>query len=111
MSEAFYDVLAEQTQKLGVLGMGYTYGGHPAAAAVALETLKIYEEDDVVGHVQAVSPRFMARLKQLGEHPLVGEARGVGLIGALEIVADKGTRAQYSATAAAIVAGNCLPHG
>ncbi len=113
MREAFYDVLADQTQKLGVLGMGYTYGGHPAAAAVALETLKIYEEDDVLGHVQSISPRFMERLRQLGDHPLVGEARGVGLIGALEIVADKGTRAQYpvAAKAAAIVAGHCQARG
>ncbi|MEZ5862287.1 MAG: aminotransferase [Geminicoccaceae bacterium] len=113
MSEAFYDVLADQTQKLGMLGMGYTYGGHPASAAVALETLKIYEEEDTVGHVRKVARRFQERLKQLAEHPLVGEARGVGLIGAIEIVADKATKAQYPATAkaAAIVAGNCLPHG
>ena len=45
MSDAFYQVLADQSEKLGTLGMGYTYGGHPVAAAVALETLKIYEED------------------------------------------------------------------
>jgi 4-aminobutyrate--pyruvate transaminase len=113
MRQEFYDVLAEQTQKLGMLGMGYTYGGHPVSAAVALETLKIYEEDDMLGQVRAKAPRFQERLVRLGDHPLVGEARGVGLIGAIEIVADKATRAQYpaSAKAAAAVAANCLPHG
>jgi len=113
MRQEFYDVLAEQTQKLGMLGMGYTYGGHPVSAAVALETLKIYEEDDMLGQVRAKAPRCQERLARLGDHPLVGEARGVGLIGAIEIVADKATRAQYpaSAKAAAAVAANCLPHG
>jgi 4-aminobutyrate--pyruvate transaminase len=113
MRQEFYDVLAEQTQKLGMLGMGYTYGGHPVSAAVALETLKIYEETDMLGHVRAVAPRFQERLARLGEHPLVGEARGVGLIGAIEIVADKTTRAQYpaAAKAAAAIATNCLQHG
>ena len=48
MSDAFYQVLADQSEKLGTLGMGYTYGGHPVSAAVALETLKIYEEDGIV---------------------------------------------------------------
>ena len=43
--------------------MGYTYGGHPVAAAVAVETLKIYEERDILGHVREVMPRFQQRLK------------------------------------------------
>jgi len=113
MRQEFYDVLAEQTQKLGVLGMGYTYGGHPVSAAVALETLKIYEEEGTLDHVRRVAPRFQERLAALGRHPLVGEARGVGLIGAIEIVADKASKAQYpvAAKAAASVAQNCLPHG
>ena len=113
MRDEFYEVLAEQTQKLGMLGMGYTYGGHPVSAAVALETLKIYEEEGMVDHVRAVAPRFQERLAQLSGHPLVGEARGIGLVGAIEIVADKATKAQYpvAAKAAAAVAANCLPHG
>jgi 4-aminobutyrate---pyruvate transaminase len=113
MRQEFYDVLAEQTQKLGMLGMGYTYGGHPVSAAVALETLRIYEEEGTVDHVRAISPRFQERLAALGKHPLVGEARGIGLIGAIELVADKATRQQYpvAAKAAAAVAANCLPHG
>ena len=65
MSDAFYQVLADQSEKLGTLGMGYTYGGHPVAAAVALETLKIYEEDGTIDHVREVAPHFLRRLKQL----------------------------------------------
>ena len=110
MRQEFYEVLADQSAKLGVLGMGYTYGGHPVSAAVAKRTLEIYEEDGMIDHVQSVSPRFKAGLERLSHHPLVGEARGIGLIGAIEIVRNKETREQYpaSAKAAAIVAQNCI---
>ena len=97
VSDQIYQVLVEQSKKHGALGTGHTYGGHPVSAAVAVETLKIYEERDIIGHVQSVAPRFLTRLHALGEHPLVGDARGVGLIGGLEIVADKGTREQFPA--------------
>ncbi|TVQ37069.1 MAG: aminotransferase class III-fold pyridoxal phosphate-dependent enzyme [Geminicoccaceae bacterium] len=99
MADHVYDVLADRSHELGTLGMGYTYSGHPVAAAVALETLRIYEDDGIYQHVRDVAPRFQARLQALADEPLVGEARGVGLIGALEIVADKATRAQYPAEA------------
>ena len=95
ISDEIYGVFREQSKKLGALGTGYTYGGHPVAAAVALETLKIYEERDIVAYVNEISPLFQKRMQELGDHPLVGDARGVGLIGGLEIVSDKGTRAQY----------------
>jgi 4-aminobutyrate--pyruvate transaminase len=113
MSQAFYDVIADESAKRGSLGMGYTYGGHPVAAAVAVETLKIYESDDILGHVRKVSGRFLARLKELGSHPLVGEARGVGLLGALEIVKSKATKEQYPAEdkVAAQIAQRCIEHG
>ncbi len=84
-----------QSDKLGVFGHGYTYSAHPVPAAVALETLRIYEERDIVGHVRRVGPRLQAGLRRFGEHPLVGEARGIGLIGALELVRDKATRANF----------------
>ncbi len=108
-----YQTLADRTDELGTLGMGYTYGGHPVAAAVALETMKIYEEDGIVDHVRAVAPRFRQRLAALGDDPLVGEARGIGLIGALEIVADKESREQFPASAkmAATIAEACLAEG
>ncbi|MEK0082604.1 aspartate aminotransferase family protein [Benzoatithermus flavus] len=113
MSDAFYQVLADQSANLGTLGVGYTYGGHPVAAAVALETLKIYESDHTIEHVQAVAPRFLERLRRLESHPLVGEARGVGLIGGIEIVKDKATKEQFDQQlkANAQVVAKCLAHG
>ncbi len=113
MSRDFYEVIAEQSARLGTLGIGYTYGGHPVAAAVALETLKIYESDRILEHVRAVTPRFQERLVRLSAHPLVGEARGVGLLGGLEIVKDKRTKEQFpqEAKAAAQIVARCLEQG
>lgn len=113
MSRDFYEVIADQSARLGTLGMGYTYGGHPVAAAVALETLKIYESDRILEHVRAVTPRFQERLIRLSAHPLVGEARGVGLLGGLEIVKDKRTKEQFpqEAKAAAQIVARCLEQG
>ena len=113
MSDAFYQVLADQSEKLGTLGMGYTYGGHPVAAAVALETLKIYEEDGIFEHVREVEPHFLRRLRKLEAHPLVGEARGVGLLGGLEIVQNKATKEQFDPAlkANAQIVARCQAHG
>jgi 4-aminobutyrate--pyruvate transaminase len=58
---AVYDILVAQSDKLGIFGHGYTYSSHPVPAAVALETLKIYEERDIVGMVQRVAPRLQGR--------------------------------------------------
>ncbi|HSS65835.1 MAG TPA: aminotransferase class III-fold pyridoxal phosphate-dependent enzyme, partial [Gammaproteobacteria bacterium] len=95
ISDELYQVIADNTKTHGAFGMGYTYGAHPVSAAVALETLKIYQERDIVSHVRQVSPAFQSRLQDLGRHPLVGQARGVGLIGAVELVADKDTKDQF----------------
>ncbi|MFQ6018817.1 MAG: aminotransferase [Kiloniellaceae bacterium] len=113
ITDRLYKALVAQSDKLGMFGTGNTYGGHPVAAAVALEALKIYRERDVLGHVRKMAPRFQARLAALGEHPLVGDARGVGLIGGLEIVADKASKASYPAEtkAAATVADKASEHG
>ena len=113
ISDQIYEVFKEQSRKHGALGMGYTYGGHPVAAAVALETLKIYQERDILGHVRSVMPRFQQRLATLADSVLVGEARGVGLIGALELVMDKSTREQYpvAAKAAPTLAAQALARG
>lgn len=95
VNEKIYRAVVSESEKIGTFGHGFTYGGHPVPAAVALETLKIYEERDIVGHVQEVMPVFQQRLRAFASHPLVGEARGVGLIGALEIVKDKQTRETF----------------
>lgn len=95
MSEKVYQVIAAHSPKNGIFGIGMTYGGHPVCAAVALETLKIYEERDILGHVRALMPQFHERLARLGEFDLVGEARWSGLLGAIELVSDKETREQF----------------
>jgi 4-aminobutyrate--pyruvate transaminase len=95
VSGEIYEALVEQSRKHGMFGIGMTYGGHPVCAAVALETLKIYQERDILGHVRAVAPHFQKRVRELGDHPLVGDARGVGLIAGLEIVRDKATKESY----------------
>ncbi|WP_436644521.1 aminotransferase [Microbaculum sp. FT89] len=100
ISETIWETMREQTEKTGVFAHGVTYTGHPTCAAVAVETLKIYEERDIVGHVREISPYFMERLYALNDQPLVGETRGVGLIGAVEIVADKETKRPFDAALA-----------
>ncbi len=90
-----FDVLADNSRKRGFFGHGFTYSGHPVSTAVALETLKIYEERDVLGHVREVMPVFQAALRRFAGHALVGEARGVGLVGALEVVADKASKRPF----------------
>lgn len=76
-------------------GHGFTQGGNPASAMVALEVLKIYEERSMVAHVQTLGERFGAALRTLASHPLVGDVRGMGLMWAVELVADKLTRASF----------------
>ena len=92
ISDAIYEAFEDYSTQLGMFGTGNTYGGHPVASAVALETLKIYEERNIVEVVKARSPHFLERLQALQNHPLVGDARGIGLIGAIELVKDKDTR-------------------
>ncbi|MGH8712879.1 MAG: aspartate aminotransferase family protein [Casimicrobiaceae bacterium] len=96
VSNRLYDILLAQSDKLGIFGHGYTYSSHPVPAAVALETLRIYEERDIVGAVRRVGPRLQAALRDLGEHPLIGDARGIGLIGAVELVRDKPSRQSFA---------------
>jgi 4-aminobutyrate--pyruvate transaminase len=91
-------IVEEESGKIGTFGHGFTYTGHPVAAAVALKTIEIYQRRDLVGHVRHVAPVFRKRLKALESHPLVGEAVGVGLIGAIELVADKNTRRNFEST-------------
>ena len=92
VSEPVYEAMLEESKKLGMFAHGFTYSGHPVACAVANKTLEIYKRIDIVGHVRRVSPVFQTRLNGLRDHPLVGETRGKGLIGALEIVRDKATK-------------------
>jgi 4-aminobutyrate--pyruvate transaminase len=95
--ETMYQALLAESRKIGVFGHGFTYGGHPVSAAVALKAIEIYRRDHIVEHAAARAPQFQARLAALGAHPLVGEARGLGLIGGVELVADKTTKRSFAA--------------
>ena len=92
MNETVYGPIADESHRIGTLGMGFTGGGHPVAAAVALETIRIIEERGLVDHVREVAPRMQSRMRDFLGHPLVGEARGIGLIGGLELVTDKAAK-------------------
>jgi 4-aminobutyrate--pyruvate transaminase len=97
--EVMYQALIDESRKIGAFGHGFTYSGHPVAAAVALKTLEIYARDRIAEAVARKAPHFLARLAALGQHPLVGEARGLGLVGAIELVADKATKRSFEAKA------------
>ena len=80
----------------GDFNHGFTYSGHPVAAAVALENIRILREEKIVEKVHAeTAPYLQKRLRELNDHPLVGEVRGVGMLGAIELVQDKATRKRY----------------
>ena len=95
ISDPIYQAIADNSEKLGSFGHGYTYGAHPVSAAVALETLKIYEERRIVEHVQAIAPRLQEGLRRFSDSPIIGEVRGVGLIAAAELVADKAAKTPF----------------
>jgi len=97
MNDRFYDPIADETARIGVLGHGYTAAGHPVGAAVALENLKIIEERDLVANAAARGAELTAGLNAFSDHPLVGEIRGVGLIAALELVAPEGREEEFTA--------------
>ena len=78
-----------------VFGHGFTYSGHPVAAAVALETIKIFEDENIIGHVQQISEKFNTKMEQLNDHSIVGNARSIGLIGAIELVKNKKNKTYF----------------
>jgi adenosylmethionine-8-amino-7-oxononanoate aminotransferase len=69
---------------------GYTYSGHPVCCAAALKNIEIFEREGILEHVRAVTPHFQARLHDLRKYEIVGDTRGMGLIGCVEGVASPG---------------------
>jgi 4-aminobutyrate--pyruvate transaminase len=98
VSGRVFDALAKLSGQLGDFTHGVTCSGHPVAAAVALETLRIYAERDIVRVVKRISPYFQGGLQAMLYHPLVGEVRGIGLLGALQLVRDKARREVFGPT-------------
>ncbi|AEK55990.1 MULTISPECIES: aspartate aminotransferase family protein [Brucella] len=84
-----FDPIADESNRIGTFGHGFTAGGHPLGAAVALENLAIIRERNLVENARDVGTHFLKRLEELRSSPLVGEVRGVGLISAVELVNDK----------------------
>ena len=95
--EFMYEPFVAASGKAGVFGHGFTYTGHPVCAAVALRTLELMEERDLFAHAAHVGEVFQGRLLDLEEHPLVGNVRGAGLLGGVELMADKAARTPFPA--------------
>ncbi|WP_453957117.1 aminotransferase [Amorphus suaedae] len=93
LTRKIHDAMVAESAKLGNFAHGFTFAAHPVACAVALATLRIYEEDAILDHVRAVSPVFLDALGSLGDHPMVGDVRGVGLFAGVEFVAGPGRTA------------------
>lgn len=113
VSDDIYEALLAGSRKNGAFVHGFTYAAHPVSAAVAIETLEIYAERDIVGHVKRVSRHFLERLQALANHPFVGETRGVGLIGAIELTRDRKNRKGFEPRdgIAAFVQARAQHHG
>ena len=113
ISEDIYQAFVAQSEKLGQFAHGFTYSGHPVCCAVALETLNIYEERDIVAQVRKVAPRLQNGMRRFADHPLVGEVRGVGLIAAAELVRDKASKAPFDPKqgVGALFAARAQEHG
>lgn len=92
VSDAVYRRIADATASGTPVGHGHTYSGHPVAAAVGLEVLRLYEEGGILANGQDVGPYFQRRLKELHELPLVGDVRGCGMLAGIELVADKDSK-------------------
>jgi adenosylmethionine-8-amino-7-oxononanoate aminotransferase len=97
MSQKVYDVIADGSGAAAV-GHGYTYSAHPVSAAVGLEVLRLYE-NGLLDNGRKAGARLMAGLESLGDHPLVGEVRGRGMLAAVELVTDKAKKMPLPAAA------------
>jgi len=95
ISDEIYSGIADGNQSGAPVGHGQTYSAHPVSAAIGLEVLRLYTEGGLLSNGNKVAPCFARHLHRMLEHPLVGDARERGLLGALELVADKETKQQF----------------
>lgn len=96
MSDKIYAGIADGPNRAALVGHGQTYSAHPVSAAIGLEVLRLYQEGGLLANGAAVTPHFSERLHAMSAHPLVGEARNRGMLGGLELVADKTSKARFS---------------
>jgi 4-aminobutyrate---pyruvate transaminase len=95
VNQRIHDAMLTQSDRYGNFAHGFTYAGHPVAAAVALEVQKIYEEMDIVARAKQLGPILQAAIGSLKAHPLVGDVRGVGLIFGMELMQEVGQRIPF----------------
>ncbi|SHL29379.1 aspartate aminotransferase family protein [Phytopseudomonas punonensis] len=108
------DEIVKVLNEGGDFNHGFTYSGHPVAAAVALANIRILREEKIIERVrEETAPYLQKRLSELADHPLVGEVRGVGMLGAIELVKDKQTRERYPSDKAVGMTcrGHCFENG
>jgi len=107
------DTVAKVISEGGEFNHGFTYSGHPVAAAVGLENLRILRDEHIVEKARTeAAPYLQKRLRELQDHPLVGEVRGLGLLGAIELVKDKATRSRYECKGVGMICRNfCFENG
>ena len=95
INEKIYETISEFSSYNNLFGHGFTYSGHPLAAAVALETIKIFKDENIIGHVNEMSDKFRSRMELLNEYSIVGNTRSIGLIGGIELVQNKKNRVYF----------------
>ncbi|PRN07348.1 aminotransferase [Pseudomonas sp. LLC-1] len=107
------DEVAQIVSEGGDFNHGFTYSGHPVAAAVGLENLRILRDEQIIQQVHdTTAPYLQQRLRELADHPLVGEVRGLGMLGAIELVKDKATRARYEGKGVGMICRqHCFDNG
>lgn len=89
IEEPLYQAMLSESEKIGVFGHGFTYTGHPVGCAIALKTIEIYQRERILDRIRALAPVFAERMRRLAQHELVGNTRSIGLIGGVELVADR----------------------
>jgi 4-aminobutyrate--pyruvate transaminase len=113
INQRVFEAMLDESKKLGNFAHGFTYAGHPVTTAVAMETLRIYDEMDMIGHVQQVGPYLQKVMAKFASHPIIGDVRGVGLLVGMEMMADKATRTGFDASRGVgrIADGHARKHG
>jgi 4-aminobutyrate--pyruvate transaminase len=95
MNQDMAEAIEANTGKIGVLGHGFTYGGHPLGCAVGVKAIEIYQRRNILAQVRKMTPIFEAKLKAVADHPIVGEVRSLGLMGGIELAPDKSGKTAF----------------
>ena len=113
ISDRLIDDISGEDSKGAVFSNGFTYSGHPVSAAAALKNIEIFERDGILEHVRAVTPLFEERLHALADLPLVGDARGQGLMGCVECraMAKDGSQLEMDHEVGGMIDAHCQEMG